>query len=730
MQSGELVPALIAVGGGGALVAGIALHEHRRDSAMRASRTTYSLIFPLGADPEAGLRALASLAGLDYRLELVAECVAGGSGIHHLLHLPEAAAASVIDHLAAALPGLRCDPVEARSTGAVSVSLRFSVPVRALLRTDDGEQSSHALLHGLAGLRDDERISLRWALRPSQAPTSQLPTIRRSTSMRSQAEQRQWRTRIGSPGFTTAGLLLVRADSRARATELINHVIGVVRSRRGVGVGLMYRRGRVRDGSVMPMTGRSRGWLSAAELLPLLAWPLGHEVIPGVELGASRRLPVPRAVAREGRTLLMGRDAYGDRPVALSAEAARHHLAVVGPSGSGKSAVLARCILDDLANGYGGVVIDPKADLVRDVLERVPREQAHRVVVLDPSVRGPVPGIHLLGVGDPDLRSDVVLGALGTIFKDSWGVRTDTYLRLGLRTLAELPNPVLTDWMRLFTDPGFRRRAIARLDDPLLIGAWQSYESLSKSEQHQHVAAPMSKVVALLSRPAVRGVLAQRHPKLDVAKLLGEGRWLLVSLSPGALGEPTAGLLGAILMYAVWTAIESRTSLAPERRNPIFVYVDELQSISALPFSLEYFFERARGLGCGVTIATQATARLPESLRASLLGNVASLLTFRLGYDEATRISRELPELRTEDLQALRRFEVAARIGTGLGGAVTTVTGQTQPLPDVTGQAQRIRDLSAERYGGDVATIDEELRAARNREPSDDEPLGRTRREP
>jgi hypothetical protein len=224
-------------------------------------------------------------------------------------------------------------------------------------------------------------------------------------------------------------------------------------------------------------------------------------------------------------------------------------------------------------------------------------------------------------------------------------------------------------------------------------------------------------------------VLAQRHPRLDIARLLAERKWLLVSLSPGTLGEPAAGLLGAILMYAVWTAIESRTALRPEQRNPVFVYVDELQSLAALPFSLEYFFERARGLGCGVTVATQAIARLPESLRAALLGNVASLLTFRLGYDEASRIARELPELRPEDLQALRRFEVAARIGTGLGSAITTVTGHTQAPPEPTGQADRIRAASAERYGSDVAAIDEELRAARDRdgEPSD-EPLGRTRR--
>lgn len=727
MQSGELLPALVAAGGGGVLLAGIALHEQRQETAMRSSRLAYSVIFPLGSDATAALSALGSLSGLGSSFEVVAEIVADETGIRHVLHLPERIASSAIDQLSVGMPGMRCDLLEARSTGPVIASMRFSIPLRALLRTDDAEHGSRALLSGLTALRGGERLSLRWALRPSLSPS--IPTEPKATSLRTAAEQREWRARLGTPGFRAAGLLLVRAGTKTRARELMNHVIGVVRSRRGVGVGLMFRRANVRDGAVMPMTGRVRGWLSAAELLPLLGWPLGKEIVPGVELGASRRLPVPRDVARTGRTLLTGRDAYGDRPVALSAEAARHHLAVLGPSGSGKSCLLARCVLDDLENGYGGVIIDPKADLARDVLDRVPAAHAGRVVVLDAASPDPVPGVNLLGVGDPDLRSDVVLGVLGAVFKDSWGIRTDMYLRLGLRTLTELPDPVLTDWLRLFTDPSFRRRHIAHLNDPLLIGAWQSYEALSSAEQHQHVAAPMSKIVSLLSRPTVRAVLAQHQPKLDIARLLQERKWLLVTLSPGTLGEPAAKLLGAVLMYAVWTAVESRAGLPPGKRHPVFLYVDELTSLSALPFSIEYLFERARGLGCGVTVATQALARLPESLRQALLGNVASLVTFRLGYDEATRVSRELPRLGAEDLQALRRFEVAARIGTGLGSGVSIVTGTTRPLPEPTGQADRIRALSSERYGQDPATIDADLKSARDDSTTpDSETVGRTRR--
>lgn len=728
-MNNEIVPALVAAGGGAALLGAVATHEHRRESAMKAGRQAYAVTFPVSTDPNAALAALKSLSGIGMTQELVAEMVADEHGIHHLLHLPEAVAASVTSHLGASLPGIRLDLALAGVTGAVTAAARIAVSERALLRSDDPEQASRAILEGLGALRAGERVSLRWALRPSGPP---VPATRHSksgpVSLTKRAEERALEARMGEPGFTCAGLVLARAAEVNRARGLVSHVVTVLRSRTSLGGGLIIRRGSVRSQHVLPTTGRSRGWLSAAQLLPLLGWPLGHEPIAGVDVGAARRLTVPRGVPSAGRRLFIGSDAYGERPVALSAQAARHHLAVTGASGAGKSVMLARCILDDIEGGYGGVVIDPKADLASDVLDRVPKRHADRIVVLDPAQNGPVPGLDLIGVGDPDLRSDVVLGALAAIFKDSWGIRTDMYLRLGLRTLSELPNPVLTDWLRLFSEPGFRHRAIRRLRDPLLIGAWQSYEALSAPEQHQHVAAPMAKVISLLSRPAIRGVLAQRHPKLDVGRLLAERKWLLVTLAPGTLGEPAAKLLGAILTYAVWTAVEARAALPPMQRHPVFLYLDELQSLATLPFGVEYLFERARGLGCGVTVATQALGRLPDAVRQSLLGNVGTLISFQVGHDEATRIARELPGLSAEDIQALRRYEVAGRISSGDGG-VRVMTGRTEGPAPLTGQAAFIRQHSAEAYGGDPADIEGELRGDGDGASDPAEPdVGRTRR--
>ncbi len=158
--------------------------------------------------------------------------------------------------------------------------------------------------------------------------------------------------------------------------------------------------------------------------------------------------------------------------------------------------------------------------------------------------------------------------------------------------------------------------------------------------------------------------------------------------------------------------------ITPDQRRPVVLVLDELQSLASLPVGLEVFFERTRSLNCAVVAATQTAARLPESTRQSLFGNVGSLLTFKMGYDEAARLSRELPGLSAQDLMSLGRFEVAARISTGgLGSGSAVVTGRTEPLPPVTGQAAVIRALSAARYGTDPREVEDELRRRSQSQP-------------
>lgn len=720
---------LIAVGGSGsAMLAGIHLRERRAEDAMRSSRVRLALTFPAGVDPLHAKAALSAIAGLGRNQECVFSVEATSSVIRHFLIVPAAARRSVTASLIGLMPGLQVREAPAPS-GRVTLAARIYPPTPLVLSTEQPEAAARTMLSGLVGLAGDEHVVLRFAIRPgSGRPWSSSQTPTQAT----RRTERLWQQKLAvGVGFDASGLILVRAASLARGRELLEHLTSCLRSRRGpVGtLKLTTERGN-RSLAALPRTTRSSGWLTTAEFISLFPLPLGDPV-PGLEVGGARQLPVPRFVPTKGRRVLVGRDSSGNsRPVALTQDSARLHMGLVGSTGSGKTTVLIRLILDALAEGIGGAFVDPK-DAIEKLLDQVPPEYADRLVVLDPSRPGALPGLDLFGSGDPVLRSDVILSVLkGT--SEGWGPRIDRFLRLGLRSLSVLPDAVLYDWLRLYTDPSFRRSVVARITDPIIAAEWRMFEELSLAEQQAYVAPALARVTDLLSRPALRAVLSQPQPKLNLEQLLAEGRWLCVSLSPGTLGEPAAQLLGGIVTYLMWSAVEKRAMVPEAKRRQVMFVLDELQSLANLPVGLEVFFERTRSLNCAVVVALQALSGLPDSTRASLLANVGSLLTFRGGADEALRLARELAPLTAADIMGLARYEIGGRVNTGSAGpGRAVITGSTEPLPTPTGMADQIRTLSAERYGRDPREVEDQLRQRGNASGEDVEPtgpLGRTQR--
>ncbi len=677
------------------MLVGIAAHEYAQAEKMRASRVRLRTRYPLGLEPAQLSAAWDALAGLPYTTELVAEVVASEGSITHGLLAPQAVLESVRSTLVAVVPSLRVTEAPASPRDPVILSLRLFVSTPSLLSTDNPAVASRSLLSGLANLRKRETVVVRWALSPGSPRRHQEPT---DPTPRQREIAKAWAAKTAPPGLRVSGLVLIRAATKARARELASHIENVLRSRRGLvgSVRVTCERGN-RTLAALPKVGRTSGWLSTAELLPLLG-VLGSEAVPGVEVGSPEILAT-REMARTGRRLFIARDWSGERPVALSPQAATHHVAVIGPSGVGKSVLLANSILSDIEAGHGGLVIDPKGDLIDTILDRVPREHAERIVVLDAGDdTRPTPGLDVLHGGDPDARADVLIRTLKSMFPD-WGIRSETFGRLGLRTLSEVPGATLMDLARLFADEPYRRAAVAKLGDGFLRDSWQNYEALSPAAKVDVVQAPLSRTMALLARPRVRAVVASADPKIDVARLLAEKRFLLVSLAPGALGE-AGTLVASAVMTATWAAVEARVALPPEQRHLLNIYVDETATIvNGLPSNLELIAERARGLGASLTVAVQTLGRVPEPTRSALLGNLATLISFRAGATEAAAIARELPGISGDDLMALGRFEVAARVGTGSGSAVAVVTGRTEPLPAKTGQAAAIRDRSALLFG-------------------------------
>lgn len=708
-------------------MASVWAHEHKSAQRMRGSFVRYKMRFPFSADPADAKVALAAISGISSRMECVFEVTLTSEGVRHWLLVPRAVRDAVTSAFVGALPGLRLSAEEADQDGE-AVALDVTVRELAAL-SSDAPESTLPILAALS-LAPDERVSVRWTIAPDTPPKPRGGEQR--TSADKEAE-RIWRDKTALPTFKVQGLVLVQAAGTARVRALAEHVASLIRSRRRSVDALQLRfRSRPRPLATLPRLSRRRsGYLNSSELLPCLMWSLGGRLTPGVQVGSARELPVPRHVPRQGLRLCLGRDARGERPACVSIEAARSHLALLGGTGSGKSAAMLRLALELLALNFGAILIDPKADLVADLLDRVPASHADRVIELNPAAGGALPGLDLWSGGDPILRSDAILSVLKGI-SETWGPRIERYLALGLRSVAVLDDPVLSDWLRLYEDVGLRRLAMSRLD-AVAVSEWRSYEALSPAEQRQFIAPAAARISGLLARPALRAILNQSSPRLNIARALDERKLVCVSLAPGVLGEPAAHLLGAIVTYLAWSAVEARVAVPQHQRRPVFLLMDELQSLSHLPVGLEKFFERTRGLGCGVVVSTQGLSRLPESARQSLLTNVGSVLAFKAGSEEAARVARELPGLEASDLMGLGKYECAARIATtDAGTSSAVITGRTEPLPPTTGQADAIRATSAARYGRDPREVEAELhrRLAGSETEAQDVPIGRTGRQP
>ena len=261
-------------------------------------------------------------------------------------------------------------------------------------------------------------------------------------------------------------------------------------------------------------------------------------------------------------------DSGHSRPVGLHVADARHHVHILGATGSGKSELMARMILDDAEAGRGVVVVDPKGDLVSDILMRLPEELGEKVVLFDADSKARPPVLNPLEGTDKARAVDNLVSIFSRIYASSWGPRTDDILRAGLLTLTAMPGtPTLVDLPKLLTVPAFRQRACDQIDDEVLKGFWSWYDDLSEANRAQVIAPLMNKVRGFLLRPFVRAAIAGGESTVDMDEVLNNGGICLVRIARDALGMETARLVGSIVVARTWQAATRRARIPKRQRR-------------------------------------------------------------------------------------------------------------------------------------------------------------------
>jgi hypothetical protein len=456
--------------------------------------------------------------------------------------------------------------------------------------------------------------------------------------------------------------------------------------------------------------------LGVAELAAIAHLPL-DPAAPGVERAGARTatpppgIPTPTRPNTDAGTApvkpLGVSESANPRSVGLAVADARQHVHILGATGSGKSTLLTRMILDDVAAHRGVVAIDPKGDLVNDVLARLPESAAGRTVVFDPDDASAPPSLNVLQLERPDevdMIVDNLCGLFARIFSSFWGPRTDDNLRSACLTLLRAPEAAtggvsLADIPRLLGEDAYRRRMTATLTDPVLRGFWSQYEQLSEAQRANHIGPLMNKLRAFLLRSFVRDAIADGPSSFDMDQILNGGV-LLVRLPKGVIGEETAKLLGSFVVAKAWQAASRRAKLPQHLRRDCALYLDEFQNFLNLPYPMEDMLAEARGYRLSLTLAHQNLAQLPNDLREGISANARTKVFFNTSPEDARLLERHTtPILLAHDLSHLGAFQAAARLVTG-SQQRPAFTLRTQPLPAaIPGREALIRTSARHSYG-------------------------------
>lgn len=490
----------------------------------------------------------------------------------------------------------------------------------------------------------------------------------------------------------------------------------------GIRAGLLAteksRRGRALARAIRKREHKRSFVLNSEELATLYHFPYAVHS-PHVDRLESRILSPPDSlpcptdpdVLQIGITSFRGQQ----KGVGLYLEDRMRHLYIIGKTGMGKSTLLENLVHQDLVAGRGVALLDPHGDLAAAAERLVPRRRVHDVILLDPTdTEGPV-GFNPLANVAPAQRAlvaDGVVEVFKHLYADAWGPRLENILRNAILALVEHGGATLI-WLQRMLRAGetaFRERIVRKVEDPMVRAFWEhEFEPLSDAKKREWTASVLNKVEAFLANPALRNILGQQRPRLNLREVMDNGKVLIVNLSKGQLGDLSANLLGSLLVTQLQLAAMSRASVPMKKRRDFFLYVDEFQNFATTSFAS--ILSEARKYRLGLTLAHQYMSQVEEAVRDAVIGNAGSFVVFQVGKDDAACLSKQL-EAEPEVLQSTPRYQAQARLLVhGLPRRTFTVSALPPPRPRRGSRTHVVlRRLSREKYGVRSAEIEHKLR--------------------
>lgn len=398
------------------------------------------------------------------------------------------------------------------------------------------------------------------------------------------------------------------------------------------------------------------------------------------------------------------------RPLEIPASMRFRHVYIAGSTRHGKSTLMEHMIAQDMQNGEGLTLLDPKGDLADSVVNRVPRHRINDCIFID--VKNPVP-INLMSWSDENERQTLMADINQTFMRfstmaagDQWG----SILRWTIYTLLSARKVCFLDLYYFFADQDrhdsiidlVRKNNVDGLYDDIL-HYWKNEFPKLKSPREGPILTRMS---TFTTSPPLKKLLGTPDAELDIFRCMEERKILIVKLI-GA-GKANGNDVGALITSKIQQSAFRRNSKPKDSLVPHFFYADEFQNFQTSDF--DGILSEAGGFKLGLTLANQGLYQLETKIKQSIFANVtAARIAFHLSHEDVSNWKHILPtnpndepdriSIDPDQLSNLPPHYAFFKIGNEEGLIVHTPAPLPPPSREQMQIAEEIKANTLSRYG-------------------------------
>lgn len=284
----------------------------------------------------------------------------------------------------------------------------------------------------------------------------------------------------------------------------------------------------------------------------------------------------------------------------------------------GKSNQLLILAVQDIRNGCGVTVLDPKGDLVQDILDFIPERRISDTIYID--LDHPIPFDFMSFNGETE-KDELVEDLTFLLLGDAGNApRAKGILMDVLYTILSSKEPTtFLDIANFLTDKKRREAILEKLDDRELKHKWK--KKIPTDDKIEPILSRMTKY----RRNSILKKAFGSPPQFRIADIMNDRQILLVNLG-GA--SRVARDYGSLLFMKIKQETFRRHKLPLSKRIPHFLFIDEFQNFAQVE-DFKDVLMMARGYKLAMTLANPSYHDLPEHLKPGI-GIMGTYICYRL----------------------------------------------------------------------------------------------------